>query len=230
MSLLLDSVKETPATGKPALTIQTFQKTTVLTDCGTPEEFGMYIILDHQVNEYCCVLDIISKVLNHIAVEFIQSISLETLYPYLQVHQMLTDAEAYNFLYQLTPSSERAQELLKNLRHKGTGVLQKLLCCLNKETEHSGHKDVTAKLVEAMELYKFANELTCPVCEPPKELVTSQKPDMLDAMFALIQVKFPIEEWEGLANALELSESDIEHIRTLSATTECVTMVLQRWI
>ncbi|XP_065885346.1 uncharacterized protein [Dysidea avara] len=208
----IDSVKETPATGKPVLTIQTFQETTVLTDCITPEEF-----------------DVISKALNHIAVEFTQSINLETLFPYLQVHQMLTDAEAYNCLCQLTPPSERAQELLKNLRHKGTGVLQKLLCCLNKETEHTGHKGVTAKLVEAMELYKFANELACPVCEPPKELVTGQKPDMLDEMFALIQVNFPIEKWEGLANAIELSKSEMEHIRTLSATTECVTMVLQRW-
>jgi len=141
---------------------------------------------------------------------------------------MLTDSEAYVCQYQSTPPSQRAQELLKYLRHKGSGVLQKLLCCLKKDAEHSGHKDVAAKLIEAIEIYKFDNELTCPDCEPPKESI-SQKPDILDEMFAVIQVKCPKEKWEELANALELDESDIERIRTLSDTTMSVTLVLQRW-
>ena len=153
---------------------------------------------------------------------------MESLIPHLFTHQMLTDSEAYVCQYQSTPPSQRAQELLKYLRHKGSGVLQKLLCCLKKDAEHSGHKDVAAKLIEAIEIYKFDNELTCPDCEPPKESI-SQKPDILDEMFAVIQVKCPKEKWEELANALELDESDIERIRTLSDTTMSVTLVLQRW-
>lgn len=144
-------------------------------------------------------------------------------------HDMLTDAEVYICQSKFIPPSQKAQDLLKYLRHKGDEVLQKLLCCLNEEKSHPGHKNVATKLIEAMKFYKFDSEMDCLTCKAPKTS-TSQEPEMLDEVFATITSKCPTEKWPALATALELSDSDIEHIKTLADSAEsAISMVLQRW-
>jgi len=162
-------------------------------------------------------------------VEFTKSINLEALVPRLMAHDMLTDAEVYICQSKFIPPSQKAQDLLKYLRHKGDEVLQKLLCCLNEEKSHPGHKNVATKLIEAMKFYKFDSEMDCLTCKAPKTS-TSQEPEMLDEVFATITSKCPTEKWPALATALELSDSDIEHIKTLADSAEsAISMVLQRW-
>ena len=48
-------------------------------------------------------------------------------------------------------SNENAQILVKILKRKGSGTLQKLLCCLNLACEHTGHKEIAEKLKQEME-------------------------------------------------------------------------------
>lgn len=109
--------------------------------------------------------DTTNKVLDLIAVEFTDLINVDALLPQLMKHQLLTHDQAYLCHYQSTPPNQKSQELLKYLRHKGDEVVQKLLCCLNKETAHLGHMDVTTALKKAMELHKLDIKPTCSLCK-----------------------------------------------------------------
>ena len=48
-------------------------------------------------------------------------------------------------------SNENALKLVRILKRKGSGTLQKLLCCLNLACEHTGHKEIAEKLKQEME-------------------------------------------------------------------------------
>ena len=138
--------------------------------------------------------------------KFTTLINLDTLPPYLLKHGLLTNDELFDCQSHNIPSSKRAQKLLQLLKHKGNGVLQKLLCCLNEETAHSGHKDITSKLICAMKLHNLI--FVCPVRKQlPKAMLTNQRPDVLDNMFAVITANCPAEKWEELASVLGISDS-----------------------
>ena len=71
--------------------------------------------------------------------------------PYLQQHHLLTDDEESYLSNMLYSSTERAQMLLKHLKHKGDGSLQMFLCSLNLAREHKGHKELAEKLKRHMQ-------------------------------------------------------------------------------
>jgi len=116
------------------------------------------------------ILDIsdVDNVLDYIAVIFTTLINVDALFCYLSSHHLLTNHEASICQSSLYSPSQKAQNLLTFLRSKGSDVLQKLLCCLNKASAHSGHKDVATKLKEAIKLYKVIN-LPCSVCSTTKQ-------------------------------------------------------------
>ena len=105
-----------------------------------------------------------THILNHIAVDFTKSVNVRALLPYLLAHHMLTDDETYVCTSSIPPT-QQTRELLQFLKQKGSKTLQKLLCCLTKETTHLGHKTVAAKLRAAMEMFDFNGKLFCPVCK-----------------------------------------------------------------
>jgi len=178
---------------------------------------------------YIYFLDTSDKILNEIAVEFTSLINLGTLLPYLLKHGLLTNDESCSFQSaesHITPT-KKAQELLQLLKRKGSKILQKLLCCLNEETEHSGHKDIALKLKDAMKLHDLI--LICPLCKKMTKMM--QQPDVLDDLFTVISTNCPAEKWEELANVLGISEHNIEQIRISLQTdsTQSVNMVLGQW-
>jgi len=79
------------------------------------------------------------------------------------------------------------------------------MCCLS-ECNHLGHKELAAKLKDAMDNYKcnFKDELVCSVYVPSKKPSANQQQDLFDEMFDFIGANYPAEKWEGLANALSL--------------------------
>ena len=90
--------------------------------------------------------------------------------------------------------------------------------------------------MEAIKFYQFEHEMDCPTCKAFKESASQepemldQDPEILDEIFDMITSKCPAEKWPELATALELSDSDIEHIKTLANSAESsISMVLQRW-
>ena len=87
-----------------------------------------------------------SRILDSIARSLIALVNLEALLPYLQQHHLLTDNEQSYLSNTLYSSTDRAQMLLRYLKHKGDGSLQMFLCSLNLEHEHKGHKDLAKKL------------------------------------------------------------------------------------
>jgi len=105
-----------------------------------------------------------THILNHIAVDFTNLVNMETLQPYLLAHQMLTNDETD--ICNSFPTKQN-REILQFLKQKGSKTLQKLLCCLTKETTHSGHKTVATKLRTAMEMFGLNGKLFCPVCKKP---------------------------------------------------------------
>ena len=161
--------------------------------------------------------------------EFTTLINLDTLPPYLLKHGLLTNDELFDCQSHYIPPLEKAQKLLQLLKRKGNGVLQKLLCCLNEEATHSGHKDIASKLIFEMKLHNLI--FVCPVCKQlPKAMLTNQRPDVLDDMFAVITANCPAEKWEELASVLGISEHVIELIRiSMTDSTQSVTMVLEQW-
>ena len=165
-------------------------------------------------------VDTSNKILNEIAMEFSTLINVDTLLPHLLAHQMLTYDEAYVCRLQLTPPSQRAQELLRYLRSKGSGVLQKLLCCLSMETTHLGHKDVAAKLIQAIKCH-VDDELLCPICNP--------KSDVLDDIFGIICANHPTENWKDLAIALDFDTQRIKQIGELAEEERLIKLILQQW-
>jgi len=162
-----------------------------------------------------------NKILNDIAVEFGTLVNTEALVPLLISHQLLTSDEAYVCQLQLTPPSQRAQKLLQYLRCKGSGVLQMLLCCLNKETTHLGHKDVAAKLIQAIKSHGIDSNLLCPICKPLS--------DVLDETFSIVCANCPMESWKGLAIALEFNTHQIKQIEELAEGKQRIKMILQQW-
>ena len=94
------------------------------------------------------------RILHSIAPEFASSVNTESLLPYLQRHDLVTNSEAVHFIYQthsLSPM-DKNQLLLSCLDEKGMDHqrLISLLCSLNSEQEHSGHKEVAQKLQQLM--------------------------------------------------------------------------------
>ena len=73
--------------------------------------------------------------------------------PFLQKHGLVTNDENYRLTSAATAPGEAAQLLLRILKSKGDGTLQKFLCCLNSETQHVGHKDIAIKLTELISRY-----------------------------------------------------------------------------
>jgi len=124
----------------------------------------------------------------------------------------------------------KAQHLLLYLQRKGDKAAHKLLCCLNKETSHSGHNELAIKLKHAMNLYSFESELVCSVCISSEEPSANLKPDMLIEAFDKIRASYPAEKWEGLASVLNFSRHDIEQISdVVTDNAHRVTMILQLW-
>jgi len=154
---------------------------------------------------------------------------LETLTPVLLKHHLLTDDEAFICQFSYLSRGIKAQYLLLCLQRKGRKTLHKLLCCINKEKKHSGHKDLAAKLKDTMKSYNFEDELVCSVCEPSTEPSTYCQPDVFEDVFDVICTNYPAEEWEELASKLGFKEHDLVQMRSLAINTQPVTMVLQQW-
>ena len=154
---------------------------------------------------------------------------METLTPVLLKHHLLTDDEAFICQFSYLSRGIKAQYLLLCLQRKGRKTLHKLLCCINKEKKHSGHKDLAAKLKDTMKSYNFEDELVCSVCEPSTEPSTYCQPDVFEDVFDVICTNYPAEEWEELASKLGFKEHDLVQMRSLAINTQPVTMVLQQW-
>ena len=89
--------------------------------------------------------------------------NVDCLIPYLKMHNLLTDDEEHNLISYFHSPHKKAQLLLSYLERKGIGVLQKFLCCLNSEEQHTGHKDIANKLNEIMQANRI--DCNCSVCK-----------------------------------------------------------------
>ncbi|XP_065885359.1 uncharacterized protein [Dysidea avara] len=191
--------------------------------------------LDIKLTCSLCMMDAISakgttsKILNHINPEFTVLINLDILSPILLKHHLLTDDETFICQAPFFPQGQKAQCLLLYLQRKGDKALHKLLCCLNMETTHLGHKDLAAKLKDAMELHNFEDEMVCSACKPSEESSAYHQPDVLEDVFDFISTNYPVEQWEVLASKLAFSEHDVKQMRSLADNTQPVAMVLQQW-
>ena len=134
--------------------------------------------------------DTTNKVLDLIAVEFTDLINVDALLPQLMKHQLLTHDQAYLCHYQPTPPNQKSLELLKYLRHKGDEVIQKLLCCLDKETTHLGHMDIITTLKKAMELHELDTNLTCSLCKMDATLAEGKHHVIFVDNWMLVQYAF----------------------------------------
>ena len=71
--------------------------------------------------------------------------------PYLLKHGLVTPDEESDISNEYFTLNTKALKLVRILRQKGDGSLQKLLCCLNSAHEHTGHKEIAVKLKQEME-------------------------------------------------------------------------------
>ena len=80
----------------------------------------------------------------------LKNVNIVSLFPYLQSHHLVTEDEQYNLSNTIYTPTQKSGMLLKYLKHKGNGSLQKFLCCLNLAHEHTGHKDIADKLEQKL--------------------------------------------------------------------------------
>lgn len=90
-------------------------------------------------------------ILNSISPNFTKHVKIDTLLPYLLKHELLTSDEESDISNKFHTTTDNALKLVRILRRKGSGTLQKLLCCLNLACEHTGHKEIAEKLKQEME-------------------------------------------------------------------------------
>ena len=93
---------------------------------------------------------------------FFTSVNLIHLSTYLCTHELLT-ADEMNILHGNDTPLEKAGKIFSKLKQKGKETPQKLLCCLTKEQEHSGHQDIAKKLASVMRVYDV--QPYCPICQ-----------------------------------------------------------------
>jgi len=98
------------------------------------------------------------KILDSIAPVFTSSVNVNNLFPLLLTHGLLTTKETNDILNH-NDSSEvsRGSRLLGILKTKGSESIQQLLCTLNLEKEHAGHKSIADELKKEAK----ANNLDC---------------------------------------------------------------------
>ena len=107
-----------------------------------------------------------SQILNQLAPAVSSSINLNELMPFLQKHELLTNDEIYDLTNPATAPGKAAQLLLRILKSKGDGTLQKFLCSLNSERRHLGHKDIATKLSKLINRHHHQGLQMqfCPLC------------------------------------------------------------------
>ena len=91
------------------------------------------------------------RIFNSIAPDFVVLIHIETLFPFLQKHNLVSKVEEYYSMNIIYSPTERARMLLGYLKRKGDECLQKVLCCLNLADKHIGHKELAEKLKRIMQ-------------------------------------------------------------------------------
>ena len=114
-------------------------------------------------------------IFNHIEPVFITSVNLDALLPLLLQHQLLTDDDFNDFKFSDLSKVQRAEILLQYLRHKEHGTLQKLLCCLNRESTHLEHNDIATKLSDTMRNNNLVYEEICLDCRLKGVIAPSSK-------------------------------------------------------
>jgi len=89
--------------------------------------------------------------------------------PLLLQHELITDNENYNLNSPHVPPGTKAQQLISYLKSKGDEIetLQKFLCCLNSETQHTGHKSIAAELAQLLDRYHQGLQVACSICNYP---------------------------------------------------------------
>jgi len=102
------------------------------------------------------------KIFDHITPLFKASIKLEALLPYLQEHHLVTDDELK--IYKLT-TVQKTGKLFEYIRSKEHGMLQKLLCCLTRETTHLRHNEVANELRQRMKDMNLVCQDICLDCK-----------------------------------------------------------------
>lgn len=108
-----------------------------------------------------------SQILDQLAPTVSSSINLKELMPFLQKHGLVTNDENYRLTSAAIAPREATQLLLRTLKSKGDGTLQKFLCSLNSATQHSGHKDIAIKLTELINRYHQGFQVQfCSLCMP----------------------------------------------------------------
>ena len=107
-----------------------------------------------------------SQILDRLATTVSSSINLNELMPFLQKHGLVTNDENYHLTSTATAPGEAAQLLLRILKSKGDGTLQKFLCSLNSETQHLGHKYIATELSDLINRYHHhgLQMQFCPLC------------------------------------------------------------------
>lgn len=103
-----------------------------------------------------------NEILDQLAPSVSSSINLNVLMPFLLKHGLVTNDESHHLTCPTTAPSEKALQLLHYLKYKGDGTLQKFLCSLNSETQHSGHKGIVIKLTQL--LNKHHQNQFCSLC------------------------------------------------------------------
>ncbi|XP_065894224.1 uncharacterized protein [Dysidea avara] len=115
-----------------------------------------------------------STILSHISPEFITSVNLDALLPILLDHQLITNDELCMIQSPKFSVATSSEKLLECLKHKEHGTLQKMLCSLNKECTHPQHKDLAAKLHDAMKVNNLVSQQVCLDCQL-KQMASSFK-------------------------------------------------------
>jgi len=103
-------------------------------------------------------VEITLTILTQIAEEFDIHVDLNKIFPHLLEHQLLTSDQYHSFL-------STKQKMILHLKQKQHGVLQKLLCCLYKETTHLPHNVVAFKLTNMMKLFNIPCQQLCLICK-----------------------------------------------------------------
>ena len=96
-----------------------------------------------------------NQILDCLAPTISSSINLNQLMPFLQKHGLVTNDESFHLTSPFIAPGEAAQQLLRILKSKGDGMLQKFLCSLNLEKQHLGHRDIATKLTELINKYHY---------------------------------------------------------------------------
>ena len=115
-----------------------------------------------------------STILSHISPEFITSVNLDALLPILLDHQLITNNELCMIQSPKFSVATSSEKLLECLKHKEHGTLQRMLCSLNKESTHPQHKDLAAKLHDAMKVNNLVCQQVCLDCQL-KQMASSFK-------------------------------------------------------